>query len=45
MEAAYLASLSEKELQALAIARRMLGASFNLRRSHGFLKWMTSFRE
>jgi hypothetical protein len=39
MESAYIAQLSDKERIALDIARRMLGASFNLSRSHGYVKF------
>ena len=34
---AYVAQLTDKERAALAIAQRMLGESFNLRRSIGFV--------
>lgn len=36
----YLAQLTEKERLALEIARRMLGSSFNLERSHGYLNYV-----
>jgi len=39
MESAYIAQLSNKERVALEIARRMLGASFNLSRSHGYVRF------
>ena len=35
---AYVASLSPKQLAALAIARRMLGPAFSLEKSIGYLK-------
>ena len=40
MEEAYIAQLSEKERIALEIARRMLGSSFNLARSLGYLRYL-----
>jgi len=44
MEAEYLAQMTEKERLAMEIARRMLGPSFNLTRSHGYLKFLASAR-
>ena len=35
----YLTQLSEKEKIALAIARRMLGSSFNLEKSIGYISF------
>jgi hypothetical protein len=37
--AAFEAQLNGREKAALAIARRMLGTSFDLRKSNGFLQW------
>jgi hypothetical protein len=36
---AYLAQLTEKEKIAMAIAKRMLGSSFNLEKSIGYLSF------
>ena len=38
-QTAYIASLSEKELQAYHIAKSHLGTSFSLEKSLGFIKW------
>jgi hypothetical protein len=38
-QTAYIASLSEKELQAYHIAKSHLGNSFSLEKSLGFIKW------
>ena len=35
----YLKQLNPREAAALKIAIRMLGTSFNLRKSNGFLQW------
>ena len=35
----YIASLSEKELQAYHIAKSHLGSSFSLEKSKGFIEW------
>ena len=37
--AAYIAQLNSKQAHALRIAERMLGTSFDLRKSVGFLEW------
>jgi hypothetical protein len=37
--AAYVAQLNSREAAALRIAQRMLGTSFDLRKSNGFLHW------
>ena len=42
MEAIYLAQLNDKERVALEIARRMLGSSFNLQRSIGYVTYVKS---
>lgn len=39
-EQMYCAQLTEKEKQALEIARRMLGSSFCLEKSIGYLSWL-----
>ena len=36
---AYLQQLNPRQVMALSIARRMLGTSFDLRKSNGFLEW------
>ena len=38
----YLDSLSEKEKKAYEIARSLLGSSFSLEKSIGFIKWKKS---
>jgi len=40
MEPEYLAQLNDKERLALSIARRMLGPSFNLSRSIGYVQFV-----
>jgi hypothetical protein len=35
----YLAQLNARQIKALGIARSMLGTSFDLRKSNGFLEW------
>lgn len=37
--AAYKASLSEKDLQAWIIAEKLLGMTFQIEKSNGFLQW------
>jgi hypothetical protein len=37
--AAYLAQLTPKQLAAIQIAERILGTSFDLFKSQGFLQW------
>ena len=39
-EQMYCAQLTEKEKQALDIAKRMLGSSFCLEKSIGYLEWL-----
>lgn len=36
---AYLASMNEREREAEKLAREMLGTSYFIERTHGFLKW------
>lgn len=37
--AAYKASLSEKDLQAWIIAEKLLGMTFQIEKSNGFIQW------
>lgn len=39
--AAYISQMSPFELSAYRIAKSHLGTSFNLRKSNGFLKWIS----
>jgi hypothetical protein len=39
--AAYISQMSQFELSAYRIAKSHLGTSFNLRKSNGFLKWIS----
>ena len=39
----YIASLSEKELQAYYIAKSHLGSSFSLEKSKGFIEWRIKY--
>jgi len=39
----YIASLSEKELQAYHIAKSHLGSSFSLEKSKGFIEWKIKY--
>ena len=38
---AYISKMSQFELSAYRIAKSHLGTSFNLRKSNGFLKWIS----
>ena len=38
---AYISQMSQFELSAYRIAKSHLGTSFNLRKSNGFLKWIS----
>lgn len=40
-DAAYISQMSPFELSAYRIAKSHLGTSFNLRKSNGFLKWIS----
>lgn len=40
-DAAYISQMSPFELSAYRIAKGHLGTSFNLRKSNGFLKWIS----
>jgi hypothetical protein len=41
---AYISQMSPFELSAYRIAKSHLGTSFNLKKSNGFLKWISSRR-
>ena len=41
---AYISQLSPFELSAYRIAKSHLGTSFNLKKSNGFLKWISARR-
>jgi hypothetical protein len=40
----YIATLSEKELQAYQIAKTLLGMSFQMDKSNGYLKWKQNIK-
>lgn len=42
-EEAYLKTLTEKEYKAYEIAKNCLGSSFNLKKSNGYLTYVTKF--
>jgi len=44
-EEAYLNSLTEKEYKAYKIAKNCLGSSFNLKKSNGFLTYVTKLKD
>jgi|TARA_B110000285_G_scaffold233883_1_gene309035 hypothetical protein len=39
LEEAYLKSLDDKNRKALEMAKQLLGSTYNLRKSIGFLEW------
>jgi hypothetical protein len=40
----YIATLSEKDLQAYQIAKTLLGMSFQMDKSNGYLKWKQNIK-